>query len=563
HSNITTFHVIPVLMTQSEAREACRGKYTDLVTVYSDEDNTELYHMTMKAGAGWLGLYRGQFSEKWSNGDPVTFSNLAGDCGTSSCCAVMKPDGSWESLQCTETRYFMCYEQATGDNKAKPNYHLILENKTWYEAQHYCRGNYTDLVSIRDQHQNEEVKIKGLNSSTSFWIGRLCDDWQWTDGYRNWGGFQPQPSPNDCVYLIGGTWISVPCDNMQYTLCYTNSSIHVSAKALSWQEALDYCNEENRAGILNIDSEAEQEEVEFELRRRRVPRGSLWVGLGPNHLSERQTGPGPSHCPADTHTAEAAPDYVMDSDKLRAVTMVTVSVLLLLLSVFSPPVHSNITTFHVIPVLMTQSEAREACRGKYTDLVTVYSDEDNTELYHMTMKAGAGWIGLYRGQFSEKWSNGDPVTFSNLAGDCGTSSCCAVMKPDGSWESLQCTETKYFMCYGQGDNKDYSNYRLILENKTWYDAEHYCRGHYTDLVSIRDQHQNEEVKIKGLNSSTSFWIGLLRDDWQWTDGGNSAYRNWDWWSGQPRASTYDCVYLIGGKWISVPCNNREYTLCYN
>ncbi|KAF5908992.1 macrophage mannose receptor 1-like, partial [Clarias magur] len=94
-------------------------------------------------------------------------------------------------------------------------------------------------------------------------------------------------------------------------------SIHVSAEALSWQEALDYCNEENRAGILNIDSEAELEEVDSELKRRRVPPGSLWVGLGPNHLSERQTGPGPSHCPADTHTAEAAPDYVMDSDKLR------------------------------------------------------------------------------------------------------------------------------------------------------------------------------------------------------------------------------------------------------
>lgn len=94
----------------------------------------------------------------------------------------------------------------------------------------------------------------------------------------------------------------------------------MSAEALSWQEALGYCNEGNRAGILNIDSEAEQEEVESELRRRRVPPGSpLWVGLGPNRLSERQTGPGPSHCPADTHTAEAAPDYVMDSDKLRVV----------------------------------------------------------------------------------------------------------------------------------------------------------------------------------------------------------------------------------------------------
>ncbi|XP_053343146.1 macrophage mannose receptor 1-like [Clarias gariepinus] len=425
HNNLTTFHVIPDKMNQTDARAACRGNYTDLVTVYSDEDNTELYNLMMKAGGGagrwdggWIGLYRGQFSEKWSNGDPVTFSNLTGDCGTWSCCAAMKPDGSWESLHCTGTRYFMCYEQNASSKT--PNYHLILESKTWYEAQRYCRGRYTDLISIRDQQQNGEVKIKGLNSSTSFWIGLLCDDWQWTDGgnsaYRNWASGHPQPSPYDCVrmwqnassqtpnyhlilenktwygaqrycrgrytdlvsirdqqqnkevkikglnsstsFWIGllrddwqwtdggnsayrnwdwwrgeplaspydcvemhlGKWYSAPCSNYYYlSLCYS-SSIHVSAEALSWQEALGYCNEGNRIGILNIDSKAEQEEVESELRRRRVPPGSpLWVGLGPNRLSERQTGPGPSHCPADTHTAEAAPDYVMDSDKLRVV----------------------------------------------------------------------------------------------------------------------------------------------------------------------------------------------------------------------------------------------------
>ena len=61
---------------------------------------------------------------------------------------------------------------------------------------------------------------------------------------------------------------------------------------------------------------------------------------------------------------------------------------------------------------------------------------------------------------------------------------------------------------------------------SWYEAQSYCRKNYTDLVSIRDQNQNEAVKIEGLTSSTSFWIGLLRDDWEWTDGGRSAYRNW-------------------------------------
>ncbi|XP_053083633.1 macrophage mannose receptor 1-like isoform X2 [Pangasianodon hypophthalmus] len=273
-------------MNQTEARAACRENYIDLVTLYSDEDNTELYNMMMKAAddAGWIGLYRNDSSEKWSNGDPVTFRNLAGDCGTSSCCAAVKADGSWESLQCTGTRYFMCYEQAASSQT--PNYHLIRENKTWFGAQRYCRGKYTDLVSIRDQQQNEEVKIKGLNSSTPFWIGLLRDDWQWTDGgnstYRNWASGQPLSSPYNCVKLFAREWYSVPCSNVQYPLCY-NTSIHVSDVALSWEKALDYCHEGNRAGILNIDSEAEQKEVASELRRRRVSE-PVWVGLRQSRL---------------------------------------------------------------------------------------------------------------------------------------------------------------------------------------------------------------------------------------------------------------------------------------
>ncbi|KAI5093177.1 secretory phospholipase A2 receptor [Silurus meridionalis] len=450
HNRFFTFHLISDSINQTAARAACRENHIDLITVYSDEDNTELYKI-MRDG-GRIGLIRGQFSEKWSNGDPVTFRSLAGVCGTSTCCAALKPDGSWESLQCTGTRYFMCYKE--GDTETRQNYHLILENKTWYGAQRYCRSKYTDLVSIRDQQQNEEVKMKGLNSNTLFWIGLLCDDWQWTDGgnstYRNWGSGFPYSSPSNCVMLgSGGQWHSVPCsNNFQYTLC---------------------------------------------------------------------------------------------------------------------DIHRRSTTFYLISGYMNETVGRAACRENHIDLVTVHSDGDNSDLYKIIRKADSGSrsgrIGLIRGQFSEKWSNGDPVTFRSLAGVCGTSTCCAAMKPDGSWESLQCTKTRYFMCYKEDVSSQIPNYHLILENKTWYGAQRYCRSKYTDLVSIRDQQQNEEVKMKGLNSNTLFWIGLLRDDWQWTDGGNSTYRNWR--SSEPKSSANDCVSMeYGGLWHSVPCSNKyDVTLC--
>ncbi|XP_049334959.1 E-selectin-like [Astyanax mexicanus] len=108
------------------------------------------------------------------------------------------------------------------------------------------------------------------------------------------------------------------------------------------------------------------------------------------------------------------------------------------------------------------------------------------------------------------------------------------------------------------------SYHLITENKTWYEAQSYCRKNYTDLVSIRDQEQNEAVKIAGMNSSDFFWIGLLRDDWEWTDGGRSAYRNWD--AGYPRKSSTlsNCTQLNRGKLQTVPCSNPvAAVLCYN
>ncbi|XP_072525577.1 lymphocyte antigen 75-like [Salminus brasiliensis] len=213
---------------------------------------------------------------------------------------------------------------------------------------------------------------------------------------------------------------------------------------------------------------------------------------------------------------------------------------------------------------MNQTAARAACRANYTDLVTVCSEEDNTALINLTKTNSTVWIGLQRGQNSTKWSNGDEVTFSNLTGSCGPKPCCAAMKANSSMESLNCSEKRNFMCYKQDETDLSFSYHRMIYNLTWYEAQTYCRKNYTDLVSIRDQGQNEAVKIKGMTSSMSFWIGLLRDDWEWADGGRSAYRNWG--AGQPRLllTSSNCTQLRNGKWETVPCsNNVSAALCYN
>ncbi len=69
-----------------------------------------------------------------------------------------------------------------------------------------------------------------------------------------------------------------------------------------------------------------------------------------------------------------------------------------------------------------------------------------------------------------------------------------------------------------------NDYILIEKEKDWCHALQYCRQHYTDLVSIRNETQNTEVIKKGKNKS--FWIGLLRDNWEWEDKTCSSFRKW-------------------------------------
>ncbi len=110
-------------------------------------------------------------------------------------------------------------------------YHFVNQKKNWTEAQRYCREKHTDLVTINDiQEQND---IKQLINSTSgrVWIG-LKDTWIWSlsdpdfyrrdeSQYRNWEPSQPN-GDGDCVYMddVDGRWLDINCERQRHFICY-------------------------------------------------------------------------------------------------------------------------------------------------------------------------------------------------------------------------------------------------------------------------------------------------------------------------------------------------------
>ncbi|XP_067246914.1 macrophage mannose receptor 1 [Chanodichthys erythropterus] len=291
-SRLRKFYIGSGQMNRKTAEEECRRDYTDLVTVYDHQDNEKLADLMCerKVYNAWIGASIGKNSKmKWSNGDDVTFNiSLTGNCGET-CCATMNSEGAWESLHCSEKKYFMFYKQDGGHESY--NYSLIREAKTWFEAQLYCRQNHTDLVSIRNDEENTEVKEEGKKQHNNpFWIGLLVDSVEWADGgqsaYRSWlPAHLDRLDPEVYINQQGQWQKAVKNGGEYYPLCY-NSFIHVSTDEKTWEQALDYCNShENTAGLLTIQSQSDQTEIERELKKPvHNISGPMWVGLRQSRL---------------------------------------------------------------------------------------------------------------------------------------------------------------------------------------------------------------------------------------------------------------------------------------
>ncbi|XP_067383963.1 macrophage mannose receptor 1-like isoform X2 [Channa argus] len=239
--------------------------------------------------------------------------------------------------------------------------------------------------------------------------------------------------------------------------------------------------------------------------------------------------------------------------------------------------------YHFIYEQKNLPEARSYCRDKYTDLATIETMEDMNRLTAMadlsqmiyTKDSHEAWIGLYDDVNSWRWSLADPrfykpgeaenrIWSSGEPNNLNSKEQCTQIY-NGLWFDQNCEDSLFSVC----SNVSGSNVKFVLvtTSMTWTQAQTYCRTHYTDLASVRNQNENQNI-LGLVPSGQRVWIGLFRDSWKWFDGSSSSFMYWRTTTKEPNNTQKKetCVaanFAASGQWEDWKCDYRKAFICYS
>uniref|UniRef100_A0A8C1LMD4 C-type lectin domain-containing protein n=1 Tax=Cyprinus carpio TaxID=7962 RepID=A0A8C1LMD4_CYPCA len=115
-----------------------------------------------------------------------------------------------------------------------------------------------------------------------------------------------------------------------------------------------------------------------------------------------------------------------------------------------------------------------------------------------------------------------------------------------------------FISYCITGRENVPQYVLFSQGKSWSNAQTFCRQTHTDLVSVRNldedqQLQNLVLQNLGQNSGQRILV--------WTDNSSSMTRHWS--IGEPDGSGACVVHSLSGsnKWADENCDQTRPFIC--
>ncbi|XP_039543844.1 macrophage mannose receptor 1-like [Pimephales promelas] len=548
-----------------EARRYCRDHYTDLANVRNQTENQRI--LETAGGGVWIGLYRNRV---WSNNQITSYhnwrpqisgsqaqpdngNNQAYEYGYQHCTAVsFQYSGRWTDEVCDSSRPFFCYSKTCTQSSCTHQYHFVNESKTWTEAQRHCRENYIDLATIDNMEEmNRLIKTVRRTYYGSAWIG-LYDDlnsWKWSmdnatllGGFKSWYVQQPVNSGGQslCVYMsyYWGRWGEGFCSYRLPFVCY-DGRVNATAnyvfvyESKTWTEAQSYCRE-HHTDLVSIRNESEN----YRVRSLLSNYYQIWIGLYRTRSWSDQSNS------SFSNWAIWQPDNAGTSEYCTAVSFSdsgswTDENCNIALPFICYSALASSREYYFVNESKTWAEAQRHCRENYTDLATIDNMEEMNSLINTVNGSynGSAWIGLYDDVNSWRWSlenndfyqegERDYRNFYHEPDNSGGNELCVYMDSNGNWYDTSCDNTLPFICYDGRENAS-QNYVLVYMWKTWTEAQSYCREKYTDLASVRNETERQQI----LNFTRYYgvyyynvWIGLHRNR-LWSDQSSSSFTYW-------------------------------------
>uniref|UniRef100_A0A3P9L181 C-type lectin domain-containing protein n=1 Tax=Oryzias latipes TaxID=8090 RepID=A0A3P9L181_ORYLA len=96
-------------------------------------------------------------------------------------------------------------------------------------------------------------------------------------------------------------------------------------------------------------------------------------------------------------------------------------------------------------------------------------------------------------------------------------------------------------------------YHFVNQPLNWTEAQTYCRQKYTDLATIENSEEINELinTISSFGYSNYFWIGLYNEiNYRWSDGftGSFTGNSYDYWTSQDSSHSRSDQFCMGVYW---------------
>ncbi|XP_051756504.1 macrophage mannose receptor 1-like [Ctenopharyngodon idella] len=333
-------------------------------------------------------------------------------------------------------------------------YHFINVTKTWTEAQRYCRENYTDLATVDNMNDMNEVKKSVDDERRHYvWIGLQktgVNKWQWSSGdpvlYQNWAPGQPD-SGDECAVMKNGQWNDVSCSNSLTFICNNmNTGLVFVNQTMNWRDAQSYCRQ-NHIDLVSVRNQNESQQLQKFINDSLIS-GDVWIGLFRDswQWSDQSNSSFRYWYPGQPNNDGNCTIFERDTQRRWGDAVCNIE----------RPFVCHEDKLILIKENLTWPEALRYCRQNHTDLVSVHSEEMQRRVMNVVKQASteAVWLGLRHSCTVGLWFwvSGQTVCYQNWAIDdsdkCESAVRSGAVQSGGDqrWISRPETDRLNFIC---------------------------------------------------------------------------------------------------------------------